>query len=169
MTVSLPKDSFSSSGKYYSPCFLFVLLTLASIAASAETPFKQCTGFTNTYLNITSISFDHDPTEGKDLKITLSGTAAQPTSISQLELQMFQGNIQIQDDKKSVTLSFEQSAPATIDYVYSVPGVVPSGTYTGKILMMDSAKTELVCYSFDMIFSDPSNASQLRDSPQVPT
>jgi hypothetical protein len=47
-----------------------------------------------------------------------------------------------------------------IGYVYSVPGVVPSGKYTGKILMTDSAGVQLVCYSFEMVFKDQSNKAR---------
>lgn len=46
------------------------------------------------------------------------------------------------------------------EFDYSVPEVVPSGRYTGKLLMQDNQNNALVCYSFDMVFADPTDELQ---------
>jgi hypothetical protein len=85
MTFSSPKDN-SNITQYI---FLMSLALLLNNTLAIATPFKACENFTNSYLDISSISFDHDPTEGEDLKITLDGTASKETHIAQLELQIF--------------------------------------------------------------------------------
>lgn len=157
MTFYSPKDCFSKFIlSKYSNLVLLLLLGLSS--ATITTPFKDCAGYTNEHLSLSSVTFDHDPTEGEDLKINFVGTTKTDTAITQLELQMFQGDIQIQDDKQPQTLNYSTGDPVNIDYVYSVPGVVPSGQYTGKILMTNVTGAQLACYTFDMVFQDPSSA-----------
>ena len=51
--------------------------------------------------------------------------------------------------------TFNNKEAVSIKYVYKFPAVVPSGKYTGRILMSGSESTLFVCYDFDMVFSDP--------------
>lgn len=137
----------------------FVAIFICCLGVSnsvVPTLFDPCPQFTNSYFLVDMVTFSADPKEGELLRITQNGMVLKDIKIPKLELQIFQGGIQIQDDTQTKDLDLKKGSNKSIEYDYQAPEIVPSGEYTGKILGFDVNKELQICWQFKMNFVDPS-------------
>ena len=134
---------------------VLVVLLPAVVYTDVPTSFESCLDFENANFQVDMVMFSAEPREGEKFKILQTGKVLKDTVISKLELQIFQGEIQIQDDTQTREQFLKANKFGSVEYDYTAPESVPSGEYIGKILMFNSIKTLLVCYQFKMDFKDP--------------
>ena len=138
--------------KKFTTSTIIAIIAASAIAstAPADSPyfgFSYCSGFDDTYLHLSDISFDVIPTSGKPCTLTANGYANQNVYVQYMHTKLKYGAITMFNEDQEVDTNFVKGV--AMKHSQRVPSeVAPPGKYTGQMTAFDTTGKAVVCWQF---------------------